>query len=138
MVDYLAAILSWGINVSYQDLECLTDNIYFESRGEPLKGQLAVAEVTINRTAHANWPNTICGVVYERCSFEWTCNSDLYISDSQAYYRARQVAKLALFNVEYEPVMPGALFFHADYVSPNWSMVYNVLGVIGGHIFYYP
>jgi spore germination cell wall hydrolase CwlJ-like protein len=127
------------------DLECLAQNVYFEARGEPLKGQYAVAEVTLNRTRAANFPHTVCGVVHETrwdpvrrrfvADFSWTELSGLSPPDGPAWKQAMAVASAAYEDLN-EPLVPGALFYHATNVHPPWSRGRKAVATIGNHIFY--
>jgi spore germination cell wall hydrolase CwlJ-like protein len=127
------------------ELQCLAENIYFEARGEPLAGQQAVAEVTLNRTVAPHFPHTICAVVHEKrwdasrrrvvADFSWTELGDLSPGDGPAWKRAKEVA-----NAEYDdlrdPVVPGALFYHATSIQPSWAKGRKAVATIGNHIFY--
>lgn len=127
------------------DLECLAENVYFEARGEPLEGQYAVAEVTLNRTRSDNFPHTVCGVVHETrwnpsrgrfiADFSWTELGGLSPPDGPAWKQAMAVASAAYEN-QHEPLVPGALFYHATSVHPEWSRIRKAIATIGKHIFY--
>jgi len=127
------------------DLQCLAENIYFEARGEPLEGQYAVAEVTLNRTQSQNFPHTICAVVHETrwdsnrrrfvADFSWTELGALSPQDRPAWKQALAVASAAYDDL-HAPVVPGALFYHATSVQPGWSRTRKAVATIGNHIFY--
>jgi N-acetylmuramoyl-L-alanine amidase len=127
------------------DLECLAQNIYFEARGEPLDGQYAVAEVTLNRTRADHFPHTICGVVHETrwdpsrrrfvADFSWTELGALSPRDGPDWKQAMAVAS-AVYEDQHEPLVPGALFYHAASVHPAWSRTRKAVATIGKHIFY--
>jgi spore germination cell wall hydrolase CwlJ-like protein len=127
------------------DLQCLAENIYFEARGEPLAGQYAVAEVTLNRTHARNFPHTICQVVHETrwdpsrrrfvADFSWTEHGALSAEDGPAWRQAIAVADAA-YEELHAPVVPGALYYHATNVRPGWSRTRKVIGTIGNHVFY--
>jgi spore germination cell wall hydrolase CwlJ-like protein len=127
------------------DLQCLAENIYFEARGEPLNGQYAVAEVTLNRTRARNFPHTICSVVHQMRwdpnrrryvgDFSWTELGPLSADDGAAWKRAMAVANAAYDDL-HEPIVPGALFYHATSVRPGWARTRTVIATIGNHIFY--
>lgn len=127
------------------DLQCLAENIYFEARGERLEGQFAVAEVTLNRTRAQNFPHTICAVVHERRwdplhrrfvpDFSWTALGALSPEDSAAWKQAMTVAS-AVYDDLHPPLVPGALFYHATSVRPEWSRSKRAVATIGKHIFY--
>jgi spore germination cell wall hydrolase CwlJ-like protein len=118
-----------------QNIACLARNIYFEARGEPLAGQYAVAEVTMNRKALAAAPSTVCGVVYEKSAFSWTDAAALPEPGGEAWERAQDVAQDVYFG-RHEPKLKGALFYHADYVRPDWAKEKRRVARIGSHIFY--
>lgn len=128
------------------DLECLAENVYFEARGEPLNGQYAVAEVTLNRTRAANFPHTICQVVHEMrwdpgrrryvADFSWTELGALTPEDGTAWKIAVMVAT-AVYDDLREPLVPGALFYHAASVSPGWARGRKAIATIGNHVFYH-
>jgi spore germination cell wall hydrolase CwlJ-like protein len=127
------------------DLECLAENIYFEARGEPLDGQYAVAEVTLNRTRADHFPHTVCGVVHETrwnpsrrrfvADFSWTELGALSPQDGPDWKQAMAVASAA-YEDQHEPLVPGALFYHATSVHPAWSRTRKAVATIGKHIFY--
>jgi N-acetylmuramoyl-L-alanine amidase len=127
------------------DLECLAENIYFEARGEPLDGQYAVAEVTLNRTRADHFPHTVCGVVHQTrwdssrrrfvADFSWTELGALSPQDGHDWKQAMAVASAA-YDDQHEPLVPGALFYHATSVHPGWSRTRKSVATIGNHIFY--
>jgi spore germination cell wall hydrolase CwlJ-like protein len=127
------------------DLQCLAENIYFEARGEPLNGQYAVAEVTLNRTRAANFPHTICSVVHEMrwdpnrrrfvADFSWTELAALSADDGPAWKRAMEVANAAYDDLR-DPIVPGALFYHSRSVRPGWARTRKAIATIGNHVFY--
>jgi len=127
------------------DLRCLAENIYFEARGEPLDGQRAVAEVTLNRQRSPNFPHTVCEVVHDArwdplrrrtvAHFSWTELDALSRPTGPAWEEAKKVATAA-YDDTYQPVVPGALFYHATSVHPPWARTKRVVAKIGNHIFY--
>jgi N-acetylmuramoyl-L-alanine amidase len=127
------------------DLQCLAENIYFEARGEPLKGQYAVAEVTLNRRWAQNFPHTICEVVHQTrwdpsrrryvADFSWTELGAQSPPDGPAWKQAVAVANAAYDDLV-TPVVPGALFYHATRVRPAWSRNRKAVATIGNHVFY--
>ncbi len=126
-----------------REVECLALNVYFEARGEPPAGRLAVAAVTLNRVASPDFPDTICQVVLQgseygrhRCQFSWAC--DRYSDrprDTAAWRQAQQVAYDALFYDQPDPT-DGSLYFHATRVRPSWSRTKVRVGQIGQHVYY--
>lgn len=125
-------------DVDPADVECLAKNIYFESRGEPIQGQIAVAMVTINRKDHDYFPDSICEVVWQRKQFSWTHDGRSDVpKDKKAYVRAVHIAKAALRDY-YDDPTDGALFFHTNYIKkPFWAKYMTVADQIGAHIFYH-
>jgi N-acetylmuramoyl-L-alanine amidase len=127
------------------DLQCLAENIYFEARGEPLNGQYAVAEVTLNRTRAQNFPHTICSVVHQMrwdpnrrrvvADFSWTELGALSPDDGPAWKRAMEVASAAYDDLR-DPIVPGALFYHSTSVRPGWAKTRTAIATIGNHVFY--
>ena len=127
-----------------KQLECLTRNIYWESATEPFEGKVAVAQVTINRVASGKFAPDICGVVYQKniiaekvvCQFSWMCDGSSKIRPIYpAHWKeSEEVAKKVLLEGFRLPSMKNALYFHADYVRPNWGK--PEVGKFGRHIFY--
>lgn len=117
------------------ELECLAGATYFESRGESLEGQLAVAEVIINRTESGRFPDSICGVVHQRGQFSFVRGGKMPTikRDSRAWREALAVAQIAQDEV-WESSASDALFFHARRVSPKWRL--KRVASVGNHIFY--
>jgi spore germination cell wall hydrolase CwlJ-like protein len=116
------------------ELSCLAGAIYFESKGEPLSGQLAVANVIINRTTSGRFPRSICGVVRQPGQFSFVRGGRIPDVRSGAQYRtALAVAKVAM-DKDWDNPAPQALFFHARRVSPGWGKAR--VTTIGNHIFY--
>lgn len=122
-------------NAASAELECLAGAIYFESKGEPLTGQLAVAEVIINRTKSGRYPTTMCGVVKQRGQFSFVRAGRLPpIPKQSAHWRkAVAIAHIALNDLADSPAQ-NALSFHATYVSPRWRM--KRVATVGNHVFY--
>jgi spore germination cell wall hydrolase CwlJ-like protein len=122
--------------------ECLTEALYFEARGETVKGQFAVAEVIINRVKSDRFPGTACGVINQgtgkkyQCQFTYTCDGHKeVIKEPRAYDRVSKVARIALDGAA-PKVTEGATHYHTKAVSPRWSRVYTRTTAIGTHIFY--
>jgi len=127
------------------ELQCLAENIYFEARGEPLAGQYAVAEVTVNRTHAAHFPRTVCQVVHEMrwdpgrrrhvADFSWVERGASDPEDGPAWRQALSVAT-ATYDDLHAPIVPGALFYHATSVRPGWARGRTRIATIGNHVFY--
>lgn len=130
--------------VRERQLECLARNIYYEAGGEPFEGKVAVAQVTINRSASGQFPSDICHVVYQKnlvydkvvCQFSWYCQtpSNLKPRNKEVYQDSMIVAKKVLLEGFRLPSLEQALYFHADYVNPKWQR--EKVAKIGQHIFY--
>ena len=125
-------------------LDCLSQNIYFEAGHEPFEGKVAVAQVTMNRVASGKFGNGVCGVVnqknivYEKvlCQFSWVCDTKSHVKpkNSADYAESEVVAKKVLLESFRLPGMQEAMFYHASYISPEWKR--KRITQIGQHIFY--
>jgi spore germination cell wall hydrolase CwlJ-like protein len=121
-------------------------NIYREAGNEPIEGRIAVAQVTLNRVAHPDFPNTICGVVYQKnkvmervvCQFSWYCDSSHRNRpiNQESYKESMEVAKKVMLENFRLTSLSDALYYHADYVNPRWKL--ERIEKIGAHIFYKP
>ena len=119
--------------ISQADLQCLSEALYFEARGEGAQGQRAVAEVILNRVDHPRFPKTVCGVVNQRGQF--TYNKGRRMSNAAAAARSRQIAADALAGAPRE-LTSGATYFHTTNVRPGWSKRFTRTTKIGSHVFY--
>ena len=124
-----------------QEWQCLTEALYFEARGEEIKGIIAVAEVIINRRDSNDFPNTICGVIEQgshkrnRCQFSYKCDGlHERFSEAEAYNLVGNVAHLALG--EPRDLTGGATFYHSKSVRPYWADSFDRTADIGRHLFY--
>jgi len=143
--NYSDAYAVHYVNVSVPDEQkyCLTQNVYFEARNQSTLGQIAVARVTLNRVNNPQYPNTICGVVWQDKQFSWTHDGksdepgETYL-EQKAWKHAEQVAHDALVDVVLQKIDPveGSVMFHADYVTPGWADAYDKVVSIDDHIFY--
>jgi spore germination cell wall hydrolase CwlJ-like protein len=124
-----------------RQVECLAKNIYFESRGQPLAGQVGVAMVTLNRLEQG-YERTVCGVVKQRmvadvCQFSWVCEGPKNRPAGYDWRLAVGIAITALENSnDIQDPTNGATHFHATHVRPDWARVYTQAMKIGDHIFY--
>jgi len=118
-----------------KDMHCLAGAIYFESKGEPLEGQLAVGRVIVNRALSGRFPSTYCGVVYQRSQFSFVRGGRMPAinTGSAAWQKAQAIARIA-DEGSWESPAKGALFFHARYVSPGWRL--TRVAQVQNHIFY--
>jgi spore germination cell wall hydrolase CwlJ-like protein len=131
----LVTFLALLINEPNKDFECLAKNVYFEARNQPIEGQYAVAEVTMNRVADTQWPKTVCDVVMQEKQFSWYWDGKSDIPrEKQAWDRAKIVA----YNYILSPTnyTKGATHFHANYVKPKWKNDLTKTVTIGQHQFY--
>jgi len=128
---------------SERELYCLATAIYFEARGEPYRGQVAVAQVVMNRVAHNLYPNTICGVVYQnsswrnRCQFSFACDGrSERITEPEPWRQAQEIADKVTRDQLYLSDVANATHYHASYVYPHWASRMTRMTKIGLHIFY--
>lgn len=124
-----------------EDLQCLAKNVYFEGRNQPWVGQVAIAQVTLNRVKSLAFPNTICEVVRQKkrniCQFSWYCDgkSD-QPKDVKDYDKATDVA-IQVYSGTIPDVTEGALWYHATYIRrPFWAYSMKEMVKINEHIFY--
>jgi spore germination cell wall hydrolase CwlJ-like protein len=116
------------------ELNCLAVGVYYEAKGEPLAGQLAVADVILNRTNSGRFPRSVCGVLTQRGQFSFVRGGKLPSPPANAQWRkAVAVAQVAQKDLWNSPV-ENALYFHARYVSPRWKRAR--VGTVGNHVFY--
>jgi spore germination cell wall hydrolase CwlJ-like protein len=124
---------------------CLAEGIYFEARGEPVRGQIAVAQVILNRAFSGHYPSSACGVVYQNahrhlaCQFTFACDrrKDV-VRDQDAWRRATTIARGALDGKLWLPEVGKATHYHAQSVRPGWARRMQKLDRIGVHTFYRP
>ena len=122
---------------------CLATAIYFEARGEPVRGQLAVAQVVMNRVRSPDYPDTICGVVFQgqwrrnACQFSFACDGVADVPKEQSYWKlANQLAKRVTDGKAWLEDVGHATHYHANYVKPKWRREMDKVKSIGRHIFY--
>ena len=125
-----------------REKRCLAIAIYFEARGEPQRGQVAVGQVILNRVRSPLFPETICGVVYQGqmspgCQFSFTCDgrTDVPRNDAQ-WAQAQDIARRITKGELWLPEVGYSTYYHADYVRPNWASSMSRIDTIGRHIFY--
>jgi spore germination cell wall hydrolase CwlJ-like protein len=151
LVALLLAGFGWFLQAVFeeradrQSLQCLALNIYYEARGESRAGQYAVAEVTMNRVASEYYPDTVCGVVYQKrwdylrkryvSAFSWTELDSQPAPEGREWRRALEVAE-AVYYKRYLPRLEGVLHYHSVYIKPSWSRGRKPVARIGRHLFY--
>lgn len=133
-LHHLVAQQSISDNLS-EEMQCLAGTVYFESKGETLAGQLAVARVVLARAESPRFPDSICGVVYQPKQFSFVRGGKMpRINKSHSHWHnAVAIAKIAM-NDGWESPVEGALFFHARYVSPGWRL--KRMAMVDNHVFY--
>tara|TARA_R100000773_G_C4161779_1_gene79260 strand:+ start:96 stop:518 length:423 start_codon:yes stop_codon:yes gene_type:complete len=132
------------------ELACMATAIYFEARGEPMVGQVAVAQVIMSRVNDERYPDTVCDVVKQgyyyswdktipirdKCQFSFWCDGKPEnIKDEDAYFWATEVAQAVMVGTLYDTTQ-GATHYHAYYVQPSWSKKFTRTVRINDHIFY--
>jgi spore germination cell wall hydrolase CwlJ-like protein len=136
-LDDLVAEFTGGDTQGAEE-DCLANAVYFEARGEPLQGQLAVAEVVINRAASGRYPSSLCAVVVQPAQFSFVRRGIIPRADraSEAWRRAVAVARIAKEKLMPRVLPSSCLWYHANYVSPSWGRRLARNAQIGLHIFY--
>nr|WP_245411680.1 cell wall hydrolase [Phyllobacterium leguminum] len=126
-----------------KEQKCLAEGIYFEARGESIKGQAAVAQVILNRVRNPAFPKTVCGVVYQndnwrnRCQFSFACDGRRQrVTEPEHWSTAQEVAKAVSSGQIWLPEVGSATHYHAAYVKPRWASAMERVKKIGLHIFY--
>lgn len=125
-----------------KDWECLAEALYFEARGESLRGQFAVAEVILNRAESSLFPNSVCGVIHQgtgrkfACQFTYTCDGRAeVINEPRAYARVGKIAR-AMLDGAARNLTSGATYYHTTAVRPSWARRFKRTAHIGVHYFY--
>jgi len=128
---------------SKSEQKCLAEAVYFEARGETVKGQVAVAQVVLNRVRNPAYPGTICGVVYQNrdwlnaCQFSFACDGQKHrVTEMPQWRMAQQVAKTVSAGQIWLPEVGSATHYHATYVRPFWAPTMKKVTKIGLHVFY--
>lgn len=119
------------------ELKCLAQAVYFEARGEPLAGQLAVAQVVVNRSQSSLFPEDYCSVVTQRAQFSFVRGGHIPSPRvaSEAWQRARAIARIAHRDL-WQSEVGDALYFHATHVRPRWASRLAHRASISRHVFY--
>ncbi|PZO79595.1 MAG: cell wall hydrolase [Sphingomonas hengshuiensis] len=130
-----AAVAAQSATIDDEELNCIAIGVYYESKGEPLTGQLAVADVILNRATSGRFPTSACAVLTQRGQFSFVKGGRLPDVDTSrpAWKTAVAIARIARQDLWDSPA-EGALFFHARRVSPNWGK--TRVASLGNHIFY--
>ena len=137
--DYLASLPAAR---GGEQWECLAEALYFEARGETVRGMFAVGEVIMNRVDSADYPNSLCGVINQgtgrmyACQFTYTCDGRAeVISEPRAWERVGKVAQILLEGAP-RALTGGATHYHTKAVSPSWANRFPRTAAIGSHYFY--
>lgn len=122
-----------------RQIDCMARNAFYEAGNQGERGMVAVSNVVMNRTRDDRFPSTPCGVINQKrkgtCQFSWVCQRRLPRIDWNMFQRAREVAE-RVYYARARDVTSGALFYHADYVRPQWAYAFRRTATIGDHIFY--
>lgn len=128
---------------SEKEQNCLARAVYFEARGESLKGQAAIAQVVLNRVRNPAYPDTACAVVYQnstwlnRCQFSFACDGNADIIDDQRAWRlARDIVMAVSAGKIFLVEIGSSTHYYANYVSPSWARSMRKSAQIGKHLFY--
>ena len=146
-------------NLHHDEVMCVAANIYHEARGESDQGKIAVASVVMNRVAHKSFPSTPCGVVKDakrrkgklvknRCQFSWYCDGKYDVidldkkdytvrGDKKDFRKALTIAMFVMMKVIPDNTN-GALYYHANYVTPSWSKKFMMVASFDNQYFYKP
>jgi len=142
-VEYTGAFLAeQPAATGGENWECLTQALYFEARGESVKGQFAVAEVILNRASSSQFPNSVCGVINQgtgkkyQCQFTYTCDGRAeVITEKKSWTRLGKIARLMLDGAP-RRLTDGATHYHTKAVNPRWARAFPRTASIGVHYFY--
>jgi spore germination cell wall hydrolase CwlJ-like protein len=132
-------------NARAKSEKCLAEAVYFEARGEAVRGQIAVAQVVMNRTFSGFYPNTVCGVVYQNkhrhmaCQFTFACdNNPDVVTEPDMWDRAKKIAQAMLDGQLWLPEVDKSTHYHAYWVRPSWVNEMKKMYKFGVHTFYRP
>jgi N-acetylmuramoyl-L-alanine amidase len=115
---------------------CLALAIYWEARNQPIRGQMAVAEVVLNRAADHRFPSKVCEVIMQGCQFSWYCDGKSDVpKEKKAWYHSFNLAK-AIINSNKRLLPRNTLYFHSTKVSPPFFKKKKFITRIGDHLFY--
>jgi spore germination cell wall hydrolase CwlJ-like protein len=124
-----------------QETNCLAENIYHEAGNQPLRGQLAVAAVTLNRVSQYRFPDTVCDVVHQRshrgnCEFTWICKGRRVDPNNPKFRETYELAENILTGETELEYLNNAVYYHSTRVYPWWARKKEFVGQIGAHKFY--
>lgn len=134
---------SFPVQSGNESWRCLTEALYFEARGESVKGIFAVGEVILNRVSNPLYPNDICGVIYQgtgkryQCQFTYSCDGQKeVVTEPRSWKKIGKIARLLLDGTAPRDLTNGATHYHTKAVRPRWSRVFPRTATIGFHHFY--
>lgn len=140
-----ATSVSW-LDVNESELACLTEAIYFEARGEGIFGQIAVAEVILNRRDAEEFPDTVCEVVHQgydpvaprlhACQFSYYCDGKSESIGNRDRFESIGALAWQMMKSSVRPLTGGATYYHADYVRPRWARKLQRVRRVESHVFY--
>jgi len=128
------------VAIDNSELQCMSENIYFEAATQSLIGKIAVGQVVLNRMKSGRFPKTVCGVINQRvndiCQFSWKCEGNKEIRNATAWRQSQQVAYdlLSRERKDMVDITEGATHFHGTGVKPGWNL--KLLTKIDDHLFY--
>jgi spore germination cell wall hydrolase CwlJ-like protein len=133
----------YGNAVTAKDINCMAQAVYFEARGEPYRGQIAVGQVVMNRLHHPIYPKDICQVVFQNqqmhnaCQFSFACDGiPETVTEAKPWAQAEEIARGVITGAMYLPEVGKATHYHATYVYPAWAPRLKRVAKIDHHIFY--
>lgn len=117
-------------------LMCLAQNVYWEARDQSIAGQVAVAQVTMNRVHDPDYPNDVCGVVHQHKQFSWYWDGKSDVPREEHAWEVAQVVAMGVLAGSGHKELEGVTHYHAVYVKPYWSESMQLVAQIDDHIFY--
>ena len=126
------------VKPKFADINCLSDDIYYEASTQSMAGQIAVGEVVLNRVKSLDFPKTVCKVIWQHCQFSWTCSPNRRPIDkhSTSWKNAQSVARMLLANTNMVDITNGAIAYHTVTSHPSWSRKMDRVMRIDQHVFY--
>lgn len=133
-----------SIREKQKQLNCMTQNVYWEAASEPAEGKIAVAQVVMNRVESGQFGSTPCQVIFQKniisekliCQFSWACDKVMTARPvrQDLWHESQEAAKMVMMEGFRLPSIKGVMYYHADYINPQWKM--KKAAHIGRHIFY--
>ena len=137
VVAFIAALNQWGHDVDQRQLVCVAENVYHEARSEPIRGQIAAANVVMNRVVHKRYPTTHCKVIHQKDQFSWhKPGPHSKIRDNKAWYIAVEIAGLVLAGLIADQTSGATHYYNPQKARPFWRAHYPLVTAIGRHQFH--